>query len=149
MYNLGAKNLSLDEAIDEIIYKFDDCKECGEDILQIIHGDKHGTIIRDYVRSSGFISEMAKNGNELIQKSFSQPGVSIFKLKLPKISSKRKPIQKSNSIENKEELIISLEICYKCNETMILLKDFNWYKCPKCSKLKKGFFPLFFLILKI
>jgi len=30
---LDVHNLSLNEAIDEILYKFDECKECGEDIL--------------------------------------------------------------------------------------------------------------------
>jgi len=134
---LDVHNLSLNEAIDEILYKFDECKECGEDTLQIIHGHKHGTVIKDYIRSSGFVSEMTKNGNVVIEKSFLQEGVSIFKLKLPNISSKRKPILKSSSSEKKEESILSAEICYKCNEPMILLKDFNWYKCPKCGKLKK------------
>ena len=135
---LDVHNLSLNEAIDEILYKFDECKECGDDTLQIIHGHKHGTMIKDYIRSSGFISEMAKNGNEVIESSFSKEGETIFKLKLPTTSSKRKPILKSSTNEKKEEPIISLEICYKCNETMNLLKDFNWYKCPKCGKLKKG-----------
>ena len=135
---LDVHNLSLNEAIDEILYKFDECKECGENTLQIIHGHKHGTIIRDYVRSSGFIVEMAKNGYEFVKKSFSQEGVSIFKLKLFTSSSKSKPIRKSSYIEKKDDTVISLETCYKCNKTMILLKEFNWYKCPKCGKLKKG-----------
>jgi len=135
---LDVHHLSLNEAIEEILYKFDECKECGEDILQIIHGHKYGTIIRDYIQSSGFIAEMTKNENEFVQKSFSQERVTIFKLKLPRTSSKSKPIQKSSSIEKKEETITSSEMCYKCNEPMILLKDFNWYKCPKCGKLKKG-----------
>jgi Zn finger protein HypA/HybF involved in hydrogenase expression len=134
---LDVHNLSLNEAIDEILYKFDECKECGEDILQIIHGHKHGTIIRDYIRSIVFISEMAKNGNEFLQKSFSQEGVSIFKIKLSVDSSKREPILKSSSIERKDGTVLSLNTCYKCNEKMILLKEFNWFQCPKCGKLKK------------
>ena len=139
---LDVHNLSLNEAIDEILYKFDECKECGEDTLQIIHGHKHGTIIRDYIRSSVFISEMAKNGNEFLQKSFSQEGVSIFKLKLPTTLSKSKPIPKTSSVEKNENSVLSLEICYKCNEIMILLKEFNCHKCPKCGKLKRGNFKL-------
>ena len=122
---LNVRHLYLKDAIDEILYRFDECKECGDDTLQIIHGHKHGTAIKDYVRSSGFILEMAKNGNEVIDRSFSQEGVTIFKLKLPKTSSKRKPILESSSNEKKDETILSLEICYKCNETMNLLKDFN------------------------
>jgi len=134
---LNVHNLYLEETIDEILYKFDECKECGDNILQIIHGHKHGTKIKDYIRSSGFLLEMTKNGNELIERGFSQEGVTIFKIKLPTTSSKRKPLLKPSSNEKKEETILSLEICYKCNETMILLKEFNWYKCPKCGKLKK------------
>ena len=134
---LDVHSLYLKDAIDEILYKFDECKECGDDTLQIIHGHKHGTMIKDYVRSSGFISEMAKNGNEVIESSFSKEGVTIFKLKLLSTSSKRKPILESSTNVSTEESILSLEICYKCNETMILLKDYNWYKYPKCGKLKK------------
>jgi len=135
---LDVHNLSLNEAIDEILYKFDECKECGEDTLQIIHGHKHGTKIKDYIRSSGFILEMAKNGNDIIDKSFSERGVSIFKLKLPAIPSKKNLILESSSNEKNKERIFSLEICYKCNERMDWLKDLNWYKCPKCGKLMKG-----------
>ena len=99
---LDVHSLYLKDTIDEILYKFDECKECGDDTLQIIHGHKHGTKIKDYIRSSGFILEMAKNGNELIDKSFSQEGVTIFKLKLPTTSSKRKPILKSSINEKKD-----------------------------------------------
>ena len=137
---LDVHNLYLKDAIDEILYKFDECKECGDNTLQIIHGHKHGNKIKDYIRTSGFILEMAKNGNEVIDRSFSQEGVTIFKLKLPTTSSKMKPILKSSSDDKKEDSILSLEICYKCNETMNLLKDFNWYECPKCGKLKKAQF---------
>ena len=42
---LDVHNLSLEEAIEEILYKFDECKECRDVSLQIIHGHKHGTCL--------------------------------------------------------------------------------------------------------
>ncbi len=133
---LDVHNHSLEEAIEAILYKFDECKECRDNSLQIIHGHKHGTVIKDYIRSSGFILEVAKMGNQIIEKNFSNEGVTIFKLKLPIISARRKPIIKSASNEKKVDVINSSEICSKCKETMILLKESNWYKCPKCGRLK-------------
>ena len=103
---LDVHNLYLKDAIDEILYKFDECKECGDDTLQVIHGHKHGTIIKDHIRSSGFILEMAIHGNEVIERSFSQEGVTILKLKLPATSSKRKPILNSLTNEKKDESFI-------------------------------------------
>lgn len=133
---LDVHNHSIEEAIEAILYKFDECKECRDNSLQIIHGHKHGTVIKDYIRSSGFILEVAKMGNQIIEKNFSNEGVTIFKLKLPIISARRKPIIKSASNEKKVDVINSSEICSKCKETMILLKESNWYKCPKCGRLK-------------
>ena len=103
---LDVHKLSLEEAIEEILYKFDECKEFRDDSLQIIHGHKHGTVIKDHVRSNGFILELAKTGNEIIERSFSQEGVTILKLKLPATSSKRKPILNSLTNEKKDESFI-------------------------------------------
>ena len=130
---LDVHNHSLEEAIEAILYKFDECKECSDNSLQIIHGHKHGTAIKDYIRSSGFILEVAKMGNKIIEKNFSEEGRTIFKIKLSPTSSIKKLRPESTSNENN----LSMEICFKCNERMTLLKDFNWYKCPKCGKLKK------------
>ena len=131
-----AHNHYLKDAIDEIIYKFEECKECEDNTLHIIHGYKYGTKIRDYIRSSGFITEMAKKGNKIIDKNFSQEGKTVFKIKLPSRSSKKIPRLNSSASEKKDSMSLSVEICSKCNITMTLLKDFNWYKCPKCGKLR-------------
>lgn len=135
---LDVHKLYLNDAIDEILYQFEECKECGDETLQIIHGHKHGTIIRDYIRTDGFVIEMAKNGNEIMREDFSKEGETIFKLNLMSFSPSSKSIPNVKHKLKKVEEINSLDICYKCNEPMILLKDFNWYECPKCGKLKKG-----------
>ena len=130
---LDVHNHTLEEAVEEILYKFDECQECRDDSLQIIHGHKHGTVIKDYIRSSGFILKVAKIRIQIIEKNFSENGRTIFRIKLPLISSKRKLHPELASSKKN----LSIEICHKCNEEMTLLKDFNWYKCPKCGKLKK------------
>ena len=130
---LNVHNHSLEEAVEAILYKFEECKECRDNSLKVIHGHKHGTVIKDYIRSSRFILEVAKMGNEVIEKNFSEEGRTIFKINLLPTSSRRKLRPKLASSEN----YISMEKCFKCNEMMTLLKDFNWYKCPKCGKLKK------------
>ena len=42
----------LKDAIEEILIKFDECAELGDNSLEIVHGHKHGTAIRDYIRDS-------------------------------------------------------------------------------------------------
>ena len=130
-------NLYLKDAIDEILYKLEECKESGDNILQIIHGYKHGNVIKDYLRSKGFISDIGKLGYKLIDKNFSKEGVSVFKIRpsLTYISSKSIPRKTPNLQEIKKSFIN--EICFKCNTEMEFLKDVNWYKCPKCGKLLK------------
>jgi len=134
---LNVHKLFLDDAIEEIMIKFDECVELGDKSLEIIHGQKHGTRIKDYIRSNGFLKEVARNGYEIISKNFSDGGVTIFQLEPLKTKSKINPIPKSFSKGNKTENKMSTNFCLKCNETLILLKEFNWYKCPKCGKLKK------------
>ena len=130
---LNVHNHSLEEAVEAILYKFEECKECRDNSLKIIHGHKHGTVIKDYIRSGRFLREIAKMENEVIERNFSEAGSTIFKIKLSSTSIKRK--LRPELASSKKDVL--LEICYKCNEEMTLLKDFNWYKCPKCGKLKK------------
>ncbi|MEJ2280121.1 MAG: Smr/MutS family protein [Candidatus Lokiarchaeota archaeon] len=54
--------LRLWEAIDEILYFLEECKANDIKEISIIHGYHHGNILKDYIRSEGFIIEIAKNG---------------------------------------------------------------------------------------
>ncbi len=134
---LDVHKLFLKDAIDEIMFKFDECKEIGDNMLEIIHGHKHGTRIRDHIRSDIFLNDANQNGHIIISKDFSDNGVTIFQLKPSIKFSKKNHISSSESPKNASENKISGIYCTKCNEIMILLKEFNWYECPICGKLIK------------
>ena len=127
----------LEDAKLEILKTIDDCNELGDNILKIIHGHKHGTAIRDYIRSDRFLNDVAKMENEIVSKDFSDESVSVFHL----IFSREKSKISSKSVisEHENETKNSLNMCHKCNKVMTLVKGINWYKCPKCGKLAKGF----------
>ena len=65
MYLCSAKKNQF--PIYEIIDRLEECKETGDSILEIIHGYKHNTIIRDYIRSTKFIEKMTQKGLDLYQ----------------------------------------------------------------------------------
>ena len=134
---LNVHGLFLYDAIEEIMIKFDECIEVGDFSLEIIHGHKHGTIIKDYIRSNEFLKKATRNGYEIVNKNFSDNGVTIFTLKSSKKPSKTNPIPKSISTGITSENDIITNFCLKCKEPLTLLKEFNWYECPKCGKLKK------------
>ena len=71
-------NFSLEEAKEELCYFFDECKEKMESSIEIVHGSKHGTAIRDYVRSDRFLNDLAKIGHKISSKIFKDEGASIF-----------------------------------------------------------------------
>lgn len=75
---LDVHDLFLKDAIDEILIKLDECEELGDKTLEVIHGYKHGTRIRNYIRSDGFLNDVARNGYIITGKNFSDKGVSIF-----------------------------------------------------------------------
>jgi len=68
---LNVHNLFLKDALDEIMVKLDECRELGDTTLEIIHGYKHGTTIKDYISSDGFIKDVARNGHKITSKNFS------------------------------------------------------------------------------
>ena len=130
----------LEDAKLEILNTIEDCNELGDNILKIIHGHKHGTAIRDYVRSNRFLNDISKLKCEITSKDFSDEGVSVFHLNLSRATTeKSKILSKAVIPEHKSETKKSLNMCHKCNKSMTLVKGINWYKCPKCGKLKKGF----------
>jgi len=134
---LDVHKFTLNEALDEIMIKFYECVELQDFSLEIIHGYKHGTRIKDYIRSSGFMKEAARIGYEIVSKNFADKGVTIFQLKPSKNVSKINPIPRSPSTGTISEHKKQTVFCLKCKETLILMKDVNWYKCPKCGKLTK------------
>jgi len=134
---LDVHNLYLKDAIDEIMFKFDECKGIGDNTLEVIHGHKHGTRIRDYIRSDGFLNDASQNGHIIINNDFSDNGATKFQLKQSIKFLKNDQILKSESPKNANKNKVPGIYCIKCKEIMVLLKEFNWYKCPKCGKLTK------------
>ncbi|KKL56097.1 hypothetical protein LCGC14_2248810 [marine sediment metagenome] len=132
---LNVHKLTVEEAIEEIMFKFEECEEIGDNTLKIIHGHKHGTRIKDTIRANVFLNETARYGFKIISKNYSDPGVSIFQFKSSKKSVKIKPKTSFHGI--KTENRIPTKMCIKCKKPLILIKESNWYKCPKCGKLKK------------
>ena len=137
MVKFDVHNLFLKDAIEEILIKFDECVELGDNSIEIVHGHKHGTVIRDHIRSNGFLKEAIRNGHEIVSKNFSDKGATIFQLAPSKKSLKKSLIPKSISTGNASKNKILMDFCHKCKEIMIMLKEVNWHKCPKCGKLKK------------
>ena len=50
-------NHSLEEAKEELCYSLEECRIQRDNVLEIIHGHKHGTSIRDYIRSDKFLND--------------------------------------------------------------------------------------------
>ena len=121
---------SLEEAKEELCYSLEECRIQMDIILEIIHGHKHGTSIRDYVRSDKFLNDTAKLGHFITSKNFSDDGMSIFQIKLAKIHKLKKDISLSTTFTKDY-------VCHKCNKLMIPLEGLNWIKCPVCGKFQK------------
>lgn len=75
-------NHSLEEAKEEICYSLEECRINMDITLEITHGYKHGTAIRDYIRSNRFLSDSAKLGHDIISKNFNDDWKTSFKIKL-------------------------------------------------------------------
>jgi len=65
-------------AIDEVLSSLEECKIKGEREINIIHGYKHGQVLKNYFRSNKFVVEMAREGFQLKIKDISDPAISSF-----------------------------------------------------------------------
>lgn len=71
---------TLEEAIDEILHVLHDCSLYEDCNLEIIHGHHHGQRIKNYLRSPGFLKQMARFGFHLKRKGSPDEGISNFEL---------------------------------------------------------------------
>lgn len=65
-------------AIEEVLSALVECKINGDREISIIHGYKHGQILKNYFRSNKFLVEMAREGFRLEMKDISDPARSSF-----------------------------------------------------------------------
>lgn len=123
-------NHSLEEAKEKLCYSLDECQVQLDSTLEIIHGHKHGTAIRDYIRSNRFLKNAAKLGHIITSKDFNDDGKTTFLIKITKTLTLEKnhtlPPTRTNDYR-----------CHKCNKLMIPVEGLNWIKCPTCGKFQK------------
>ena len=65
-------------AIDEVLSTLEECKLKDHRDINIIHGYKHGKVLKNYFRSNKFLAEMAREGFQLKMKAISDPAISSF-----------------------------------------------------------------------
>ena len=65
-------------AIDDILSVLEECRINGDGEINIIHGYKHGQVLKNYFRSKKFLVEMAREGFRLKMKTISDPAISSF-----------------------------------------------------------------------
>ncbi len=123
---IDVHNYSVEEAIDEILYKLEECRELEVIKIEIIHGYRHGTKIREYIRSYKFNKEISRKGYQITQKNQINQGSTILELKTQK------------KIQNKRSPDFFLNYCHKCNKIMRPLNLPNTYICPNCGAFKKN-----------
>ncbi len=76
---INLHGFELWDAIEEVIYKLEDCKIKGVQEISI-HGYKSGHILKNYFQSEEFLIEMAREGFKLKRKQSSNQGVSVFEI---------------------------------------------------------------------
>jgi len=75
---INVHGLELWGAIDEVLSFLEECKINGNGEINIIHGYKHGQVLKNYFRSNKFLVEVAREGFRLKMKTTSDPAISSF-----------------------------------------------------------------------
>lgn len=70
--------LELATAKIELYYALQECIVNGDDELEIVHGYRHGTVLKDYIRSNSFIQDMKKDGIIVKLKLYLNQGSTVF-----------------------------------------------------------------------
>lgn len=70
----------LSEAVVDLLVAIRECKINHDSILEIVHGFKHGQVLRNFVRSPKFIQLVAKEGFSIKKKAITNPGSTIFEI---------------------------------------------------------------------
>lgn len=65
-------------AIDEVLITLEECKLNGDEEIKIIHGYKHGQVLKNYFRSNKFLAELGRQGFRLKMKDISNPAISSY-----------------------------------------------------------------------
>ncbi len=65
-------------AIDKVLSVLEECNINHDGEIKIIHGYKHGQVLKNYFRSNKFLVEMAREGFRLKLKAISDPAISSF-----------------------------------------------------------------------
>jgi len=65
-------------AIDKVLSALEECRINGEREINIIHGYKHGQVLKNYFRSNKFLVEMSRESFQLKMKAISDQAVSSF-----------------------------------------------------------------------
>ena len=75
---LDLHGLTLNEAIDEILWKVEESLYQGDHYLELVHGYHHGQVLKNHVRSRNFEREMLKNGFVFSQTNTQDDGITCF-----------------------------------------------------------------------
>ena len=78
MMEIDLHGLELWEALEEIVYKLEECKTRGIQEITLIHGFHRGKVLKNYIQSKGFLKEMEKEGFKLKKKNNPNSGASNF-----------------------------------------------------------------------
>ncbi len=70
----------LFEAIEEIIDRISYCLSSEDSKIFLIHGYKHGKVLKSYIRSEKFLKDMTEEGFRLKELSHPNPGATMFQI---------------------------------------------------------------------